>query len=242
MCKHGSFIYFLCSFTFTIAAASVADVWYVDKANGSGVENGTSWASAFTTIQPAIDAAFADGGGEVWIAQGTYGELRASLFFDPLIDIGALALKEGVSIFGGFEGIETSREERDWLQNATIIDGSMSRGGESAFTVILGANSSVLDGFTIMGGRGTGRLNFGGGLFTPNTSMTIRNCKFVGNEAHSGGAIGNEAGTLIIDDCEFFNNKALRFTGGAVAGDGNITFSGCPLPRILQSIRAVHFP
>jgi len=45
-----------------------ADVWYVDKDN-SGAEDGTSWGTAYT-IQPAIDAAYEGGGGEVWVAQG----------------------------------------------------------------------------------------------------------------------------------------------------------------------------
>ncbi len=40
-----------------------ATICYVDKDNTSGVEDGASWATAFTTIQPAIDAAHADGRG-----------------------------------------------------------------------------------------------------------------------------------------------------------------------------------
>ena len=39
--------------------AANGGVWYVDKDNASGVEDGTSWAAAFTGIQPAIDAAYA---------------------------------------------------------------------------------------------------------------------------------------------------------------------------------------
>ena len=54
----------------TSSFAASAAVWYVDKNNTSGAEEGASWATAFTTIQPAIDAAFYDGGGEVWVAEG----------------------------------------------------------------------------------------------------------------------------------------------------------------------------
>ncbi|HUW61796.1 MAG TPA: PKD domain-containing protein, partial [Candidatus Bathyarchaeia archaeon] len=45
------------------------DVWYV-KIGTSG--DGYSWATAFGTIQEGVDAAFADCGGEVWVAAGTY--------------------------------------------------------------------------------------------------------------------------------------------------------------------------
>jgi len=48
---------------------AAATVWYVDKDN-TGAEDGTSWGTAYTTIQPAIDAAYNGGGGEVWIAEG----------------------------------------------------------------------------------------------------------------------------------------------------------------------------
>jgi formylglycine-generating enzyme required for sulfatase activity len=47
-----------------LCATSSASVWYVDKDN-TAAEDGTSWATAFTAIQPAIDAAFTAGGGEV---------------------------------------------------------------------------------------------------------------------------------------------------------------------------------
>ncbi len=45
---------------FTVAAS--AAVWCVDKDN-TGAEDGTAWGTAYTTIQPAIDAAYNDGGG-----------------------------------------------------------------------------------------------------------------------------------------------------------------------------------
>ena len=52
--------------------AAHAAVWYVDIDNSSGTEDGTSWATAFTTIQPAIDATFANAGGDVWVAKCVY--------------------------------------------------------------------------------------------------------------------------------------------------------------------------
>lgn len=91
-----------------------ASVWYVDKDNSSGIEDGTSWATAFTKIQPAINAAEQDGGGEVWVAEGTYGEARIS--YPHGLDAGnagSLIMREAVDLYGGFVGIETSRNQRN---------------------------------------------------------------------------------------------------------------------------------
>lgn len=46
-------------------------VWYVNI-NSTGIHNGQSWETAFIDIQSAVDTAYSNGGGEVWVAQGTY--------------------------------------------------------------------------------------------------------------------------------------------------------------------------
>ena len=82
---------------FTVAEGEV--LVYVDKDNASGTENGQSWATAYVTVQEGIDAAAARGGGEVWVAEGVYGE--------------AVTMRSDVQVYGGFSGSETEREERD---------------------------------------------------------------------------------------------------------------------------------
>ncbi len=72
-----------------LCPAVFADVWHVDKDNTSGIEGGTSWARAFTTIEAAIRAASAAGGGEIWVAAGIYPE--------------SVTLSSGVSLYGGFQ-------------------------------------------------------------------------------------------------------------------------------------------
>ena len=94
-----------------------ADVWYVDKDNASGIEEGTSWSTAFTTIQTAVDAASAAGGGEVWVAEGTYPE--------------SITLSSNVRLYGGFDGTEASLSARDPVGNVTTIDASAGDAGGS---------------------------------------------------------------------------------------------------------------
>ena len=44
-----------------------AEVWFVNVSNENGNEDGLAWSSAFKTVQPAIDAASAAGGGDVLV-------------------------------------------------------------------------------------------------------------------------------------------------------------------------------
>ncbi len=120
-------------------------VVYVDKDNMAGPWNGASWATAFQTIQEGLDAAGV--GEDVWVAEGIYAESR------PNNTSGSLQMKDGVNVYGGFAGMETTRGQRDWRTHVTTISGATARSGSPAYHVILGANNATIDGFTIRDGR-----------------------------------------------------------------------------------------
>ncbi len=105
---------------------------YVDTA-GCDSSAGTSWNSAVATVQKGVDLASNAGGGEVWVAAGTYS--------DPCVE-----LKPFVSLYGGFAGNETSLGGRNWQANSTILDGA-----QLWWQVVdaeMGGNV-VLDGFIV---------------------------------------------------------------------------------------------
>jgi hypothetical protein len=131
--------------TVSLSGQASAEVWYVNKSAPPGGD-ATSWAAAFQTIEPAVEAAAADGGGEVWIAAGVYDEERSGTY-------GSLCVPSNVAVFGGFSGYEDMREERDSNLNKCILDGSTSWNGEPSIPVVqlVGANAS-LDGITVTGG------------------------------------------------------------------------------------------
>ena len=117
--------------------SAVAEIWFVNLANDTGTEDGTSWETALVAIQPGVDAAFESGGGEVWVANGVYSELREGTVDvepDPveeiLVESGSLVTKPGVNLYGGFLGTESLLEERDPNPRLSVIDGSRSRGGD----------------------------------------------------------------------------------------------------------------
>ena len=169
----------------------------------SGLENGLTWSTAFRTIQAAIAVAQVYGA-EVWVAEGVYDEHRAN-------STGSLVMQQGVNVYGGFAGTETTRDTRDLEAHVTTIDGSTARNGSAAYHVVLGANNATLDGFTITGGNATGTGNdmYGAGMFNSSVSPTVIHCIFTGNSAnHAAGGMQNSHSSPSITACTFTENTA----------------------------------
>lgn len=205
-----------------LSTVVAADVWYVDSntpAVGMG-RTGRTWNTAFDTIQAGVDAAFNDGGGEVWVAMGIYaGGGESVLFMRPQVDIYAGFMG---NVVGGSGGFETDRSQRDWANHTTVIDG----GGEVG--CVQGADQARLDGFVLRNGRGVwipmSPLNRGGGVLCAGTSPTIVNCLFVNCNARYGSAIYAKAGAPTVEDCVFIANASYE---GTVLLDSATIVSGC---------------
>ena len=69
---------------------------FVD-ADATGNDNGTSWEDAFTTLQPALDAAVP--GDAIWVAAGTYTPTHEFSPGDPRS--ATFQLKNGMALYGG---------------------------------------------------------------------------------------------------------------------------------------------
>ena len=101
------------------------------KPEGSDMNSGDSWDAAYRTIQHAIDALAATPGmpGEVWVAEGTY-EPTTYLEDNPNYPA-SFRMSDGISVYGGFAGTETSKAGREikaggmpWdFANVTILQG-----------------------------------------------------------------------------------------------------------------------
>ena len=101
------------------------------KPDGSDMNSGDSWGTAYRTIQHAIDALAATPGmpGEVWVATGTY-EPTTYLEDNPNYPA-SFRMSDGISVYGGFAGTETSKADREikaggmpWdFANVTILQG-----------------------------------------------------------------------------------------------------------------------
>jgi len=196
------------------APAAEAAVIYVDASAG-GSDTGTSWHRAHTDLQDAL--ARAADGDEIWVAAGTYspGSDRSDTF----------TIKDGVGVYGGFDGTETRRSHRDPGNNVTVLSG-----GDSSLSVVTADSgvtaSAVLDGLTVTGGYSRDVGGRGAGMFCEG-SPTVRDCTFRGSNGKSGGAIYS-TGSPVISGCTFVGNDGvfgILYNGGTVRLE-NCTFAG----------------
>jgi predicted outer membrane repeat protein len=185
-------------------------------------EDGLTWASAYTDPNPAItDAAFMASLDseitfcDVWVQEGTYYVYQDSLDNTVL-------LLAGAQVYGGFVGDETERAQRDWVSNVTTLDGSDALDNNQVCHVVTGADSAVIDGFTITDGSATGSStdcdngDRGGGMINDGVSPTIDHCFFTGNAAtEHGAAIANIGAAPTILNTRFTANTAGQL-GGAI--------------------------
>lgn len=180
-----------------LTPSAMGQILYVNWNSSAAVPDGLSWATAYADLQSAVNAAFDAGGGEVWVAHGTYTSTA-----NPV-----LTLKAGVAVYGGFAGTESALEARDWETLGTVIDGQGLRRG------VVGANEALLDGFTVTNGFSMQ----GGGMNNSASSPEVRNCHFTGNTAsYYGGAMGNASNSHpVITNCRFTGNSASSY-GGAM--------------------------
>jgi len=217
-------------------ASAAGAVIYVDR-NAAGADDGSSWEDAFTRIQDALAAASSDY--EVWVAAGTYipGTGRTDSF----------VLRRGVALYGGFRGTETSRDQRDWEANATVLSGDLlgddhdfTNSTDNAYHVVTGASDALLDGFKITAGfaNGEGNYKYGAGMLNIGCDPVVRNCTFDGNmtgvERSGGAGMYNAAGAHpLITNCLFLRN---RITGAWSYGGGMYNVLSSPVITECQFI------
>jgi predicted outer membrane repeat protein len=218
---------------FALAVPTLAEAQiYVDK-DATGTGDGTSWADAYTDLQAAIDNA--TGESEIWIAEGVYTPDSEGDSFTITGD------QDGIELYGGFDGTETSRDQRAPREHRTILSGDIAgddtdpdgdgiienaaniAGDENAHHVLLldGTSggtltlSTVLDGFTVTAGDADGSFpeDIGGGLLC------------------DGEGAGNECSPAIANVL-FTGNRPSR-EGGAIYNNG--FNDGAASPRIADA-------
>jgi predicted outer membrane repeat protein len=170
--------------------------YFVDAATGDDANSGKSWATAKKSIQAAIDSA--SDGERILVNDGEY---------EPISIVNNALYPNGKAV----EIVSVNGAEK------TIIDGSLTRANRVAY---LGRTDqytdepvgpqSVLEGFTIRGGRQSGGASsVGAGVY----GGTLRHCIITDND--SGSASGGGAAYAILDSCKISGNRSGNYGGGA---------------------------
>ncbi|MDD5326239.1 MAG: right-handed parallel beta-helix repeat-containing protein [Phycisphaerae bacterium] len=214
----------------TVAAG---DVIYVDT-DAPPEGDGSSWASALNSLQDGL--LVASSGDEIWVAEGTYKPDEGGT--EVLNDReAAFELINGVGIYGGFVGTETSLEQRDWENNVTTLSGDINAPGDNSYNVVTGSETdatTVLDGFTIRDGTLAGIdcntadptitncvITYNGtGISGIQSNLEVTNCVLKYNEYDG---IYNFYASMTVADCIFQNNGA----NGIYTHTGNLAVMDC---------------
>jgi predicted outer membrane repeat protein len=233
---------------FHTAHAAVTTL-YVDADSTCFLLCGSSWATAYPNLQTALSTATA--GTQIWVAEGVYypgSADRAATF----------TLKDGVTLYGGFDGTEDRLFQRNTAVNPTILSGDIDRNdtntdgnfiaettadivGSNAYHVLSGGgtdNTAGMDGFIITAGLANGvssPANQGGGMYNSISSPILTNLTFIGNSATQGGGMAISGGQITLSKLTFVGNTATERGGGMQNYEASVTltdatFSGNSAP------------
>jgi len=213
--------------------------YYVKASGGNDSNAGTSWATAFATLNKALSVSTY--GDEIWVAQGTY--------YPSTTDVNAYFYVSGKSVYGGFAGTETAINQRDISAHPTILSGEIQGDGDltnNIKTIVKPEVSSgsscypiTLDGLTVTGAAGAAIVassssgscsgsvlnnlivtnNKGRGFYTSNTTGkeflgTINNSTFSYNQD---GGLYMSLATVNISNTTIDHNGNTSYGGGIYA-------------------------
>jgi predicted outer membrane repeat protein len=204
-------------------------------AGATGLQNGTSWANAYSNLQTAIDASTSSD--TLWVKAGTYMPTKQlGTSTDPRSK--AFQLKNTVFMYGGFAGTEIKLNQRT-PGNATILSGDLGTAldtSDNAYHVLVGLfTSGIIDQIEIAYGNasrpGSDMLGnysvpktHGGGVYLDSSTVTFSNCFIHGNFAKvGGGGMYSFKCNTVIAGCDLSYN--VVFGTNTSAGGGGAIFN-----------------
>lgn len=182
-----------------LVAPARATVHYVSASAPNSLRNGSSWQTAFRTVQEAVAASLP--GDDVWVAAGSYA--------------GPLTMRPGIAVYGGFAGEETFRDARNPTQHPTILTGGKA---VRAVTIPSGSDNVTLDSLIIEAGV----ADYGAGIYCEGNSPTLSRLVVRNNVANrNGGGIWLRSVSPTVQRCQITGNNARYAVGGGIYCEGS---------------------
>ncbi|MHC4474872.1 MAG: right-handed parallel beta-helix repeat-containing protein [Planctomycetota bacterium] len=208
-----------------ICGSALGTTYYV-KTTGSDNNNGTSWETAFATIEKGVDSSTPT---LIKVAGGTYTLTSA-------IDVDVVVTIEG--------GYDSTTDLRNVCNNETIID------GDRDYRCLNITAAATIDGVTMIKGEDPGdghqiycsadatirgcvirdsdhTTDKGGGIYNYRCSPKIYWCVFADNEADYGGAMYNYYSSPDVNNCVFYNNYCDHQGAGICNYESSPTITNC---------------
>ena len=160
MLKKSTILFILGLLCLPISIFAQSKIIYVNTA-AIGTNDGSSWQNAYKDFQDALQIAKKTDA--IWIAKGTYFPTKTndrSISYD---------MKNGVSIYGGFEGNETSAAKRDFEKNRTILSGNIGNTMDSLDNSYRLVNAIDIQDVTYLDGV---EIAYGNANLSSNTALT----------------------------------------------------------------------
>lgn len=197
------------------APMATNNVIYVNCNNTGSNYIGDSWANAIPDLQFAINfAGDDDNRPDIWIAQGVY-------YGNGWPYVDAFVAMNGVNLYGGFAGNETSLDQRVYGAHPTILDGqniqrTLQQAKQDYFKYrrLEELQFAEYDGLTLR--NGFVYMNNGGGLLMYRGELSnsiIENCHALNGDG--GGMLVPGANHVTASNTSFINNKSENGCGGA---------------------------
>jgi hypothetical protein len=180
-----------------------AVTYYVRSVGGSDSNNGTTESTAFQTLEKVFSLATLKDGDIIDIS-GTFN-----------YNIGK-TLTQSITIQGK-DNTKAIIQGVAGTQKRCFSIGTSSISPTVLIENVTFQNFDFWDDNTSLQG-GVLQVNSGSGL-------VCRNVNFINNQAYSGGAVNIAGGTVVFEDCYFYNNKSKRRTEGRNADGGAINVS-----------------
>ncbi|MCC7290643.1 MAG: right-handed parallel beta-helix repeat-containing protein [Phycisphaerales bacterium] len=209
--RHAQIGHSVTIFSTMLAAQLLGEIIYVNV-DANGADTGTDWTNAHCDLQTAI--ARSNPGDELWVAAGAYTPTATddrTASFSP---------QGGTAIYGGFQGDESTRDERTPSANITVLSGNI---GDPQTTMdnsirvlqlVSVPQPVILDGIVIRDSYNDrheedGR---GGGIYNVNSELQLIDCVVEDNYATGGGGLWNEDADPLLLRCTFQRNTNTAIT------------------------------
>ena len=222
-----------------------AQIIYVDANNTSGSQDGSSWKTAFSSLQDALEAAEASAGADqIWMAEGRYSPTE---IYSPDGVLGGAAgivtdnlktfnLPDEVSLYGGFEAGMKYFHQRDADRFLTILDGDLlgndindksdpgylASKADNSWHVLMATNDVAgtgveahVEGVTVMNGFAAG----------PATPPLTNNEGLRSPHDYGGGFLINWNSEVTVHDVIFQYNHANGDGGGMFYNNSDVVVS-----------------